>query len=232
MDPSDSTIRYRQARALVDNFPHEAANILVRECTFERLKQDLELARIGSPQAPYNFTMLGSGKGAMAPDLSQSNHSQGINNASTMSPQPNQRPPFIPPPSPAHSSVEGRFKTHFPVAEYIIAFNPPNPTPDGQIGHAAQHKLTMRFSSTNDSLVREEVIRTRLFNAPREICNAPGGYPTQCSFQWHCPPSHQMQSSIFYIVPRLDTEVQLGKQFHGNLVPSNNCSYSSISISL
>ena len=190
----------QHAQDLVEEFPERAAWLIANGCQYRDIVETITQARNRNRRKS-------SSAGASSVDSQQS-----------ASPPNNQR--FLPntprtsrsalPPSPVPTPSTGKSPRPNSHMEYVLVIV--DGPADGQV---QEHKLSMVTAPVPHSLIREDIVRTRLYNsvsvesvptAPISLVYpaTPGGFllsSYQVTLTWRRPGSFRTHQTLFYLVP-------------------------------
>jgi hypothetical protein len=202
---------YQHAQDLVRGFPDAAICLIVAACDYRDIVETLTQARYQShretPSAGANYKSI-----EPAPPTSPGDSQQSVSppNNQRFRPQTPQTNRSAFPPSPAPTPSTGKSPLPKSNVEYVVVIA--DGPADDQV---KEYKLSMRIAPVLCSLIREDIVRTRLCsgasvkfvpNAPISIeCPAtPSGSllsSHQVTLTWRRTTSHKTHETLFYLVP-------------------------------
>ena len=205
------------AQDLVEEFPERAVWLIANGCKYRDIVETLTQARNRNRRKSSS-----AGADYTTPATSS------VGSQQSVSPPNNQRfPPHTPrtsrsalPPSPAPTPSTGKSPRPDAHMEYVLVIV--DGPADDQV---LERKLSMVKAPVPHSLIREDIVRTRLYNSVRvePVPNAPISleYPAtpsgfllsshQVALTWRRPGSPKTHQTLFYLVPgEINVDILLG----------------------
>ena len=216
--PRNTILNFEHAVQLVKEFPEAAIDLIARTCDLQEIVQSVQLGRQKSERSLCDTASPKSDYKATSPTSSRS----------SVSPPSIQRYPVRPPhhlnrttfpPTPASTASSGRSPVSKRPEYIIVAIDGPEDDP------IREHTLSVRKVSAGSNVIREEVVRTRLYDGVT-IEEIPDGsiylqHPSVAGgvlqssekvlLTWRRPLSHRTKETWFHLVSNeIEADVLLG----------------------